>query len=420
MITFEQLEQLLPSLAFDDDKAGGALTIFKDGVCVVDAAFGQANAAMAWTPRTLSLNFSIGKGVLATLIAVLVSDGVLAYDRPISDYWAEFGTNGKQKITLIDVLSHRAGLYHIASVVRSNDELGDWQAMLQAVASMAVATPKDQDKHHYASAYSALVSGWILGGVIERATGETLQAVLEQKLAAPLGLAGELYFGLPSALHDNLALPSSLFFDRTKRVKPVLKQDSDATKALFKALPIADLWQQKLTATNQDGELTTQRIGQLYFDSSMLNLTNYKNALLADNKTPVNYYHPMLLSSPIPAANGISTSHALATLYAMHANDGVWGDKVLIKPATLRAMRQIYSDGADAVMPANMHWRAGFHRLFSVQSANNAYGHMGYNGSVAFCDPDRRLAVAFIHNFETTMLNDIRQFVVSEMALLAK
>lgn len=42
---------------------------------------------------------------------------------------------------------------------------------------------------------------------------------------------------------------------------------------------------------------------------------------------------------------------------------------------------------------------------------------MGYNGSVAWCDPARQLSFAFIHNFDTTMLNDIRQFALTEAVL---
>lgn len=148
-----------------------------------------------------------------------------------------------------------------------------------------------------------------------------------------------------------------------------------------------------------------------------MNLANYKNALMPNGRDGVEYHHPDVLQAIIPAANGISTARALATIYAMHANGGKWQGDTLITPEVMRDLRVIRVDGFDAVMPANMLWRTGFHRLFSLQNAPNAYGHMGYNGSVAFCDPDRKLAFAFIHNFDTTMLNDVRQFVLSEMAI---
>lgn len=410
-ISPSELEAVLPRLDFDKEGVGGALTVFKEGSCIIDTAFGRANRAHNWTPHTLSVNFSIGKGVIASLVAVLVSKGILDYHVPISHYWADFGVAGKERITVLDVLTHRAGLYRIASVMSDNSQVSGWAGMVKKVAAMPISTPYGQQTHQYASAYSALVSGWVLGGLIEQATNQRLQAVLDTHLAKPLGVTGELFFGLPGEYYPSLALPKRSWEQDTPRRKPVLKPDSDTAKALFSSLPISPLWKQKTDM------LTTQSVNQQYFDPSLLNLRNYKEALLADGKTPIDYHCIQNVSIPIPAANGVSSSHALATLYAMHANDGVWQGQLLIDPDTLRTMRDVYVFGTDAVMPAQMNWRAGFHRLFTLQSAPNAYGHMGYNGSVAFCDPDRRLSVAFIHNFDTTMLNDIRQFVVSEMAL---
>lgn len=410
------LNEILPNLAFDGDKAGGALMIFKNGECVLDTAFGQANRTDMWTTRTLSVNFSIGKGVMATLIAVLVSRGLLDYDTPISHYWADFAQNGKADITLLDVLTHRANLFNIRTVASELGQVTDWHTMLSLVASMPITapTPAKNPKDSYVSAYSALVSGWVLGGVVEQAVGKPLQEVLDEYLAVPLGVVGELFYGLPSHLSANLALPEGLWLDQNARRKPTLKSDSIQTLDFYKNSPVAQLWRERL----QEEPLTTQAINKLYFDPTKLNLVNYKDALLIDGKTPINYHAPDVVTVPIPAANGVSTARALAVMYAMHANGGVWQGSEVINPATLERLRNIHSRGMDGVMPADMRWRAGFHRLFTVQNAPNAYGHMGYNGSVAFCDPDRRLAVAFIHNFDTTMLNDVRQFVVSELALL--
>lgn len=72
----------------------------------------------------------------------------------------------------------------------------------------------------------------------------------------------------------------------------------------------------------------------------------------------------------------------------------------------------------DAVMPANMAWRLGYHRIFSVcHDVTHGFGHMGYNGSVAWCDPSRHLSMVYVHNFDTTMLTDIRQFALTEAVL---
>lgn len=414
-MTWQKFEHLLSSLQFDDTPAGGALVIYHQGQKVVDTAFGQALPDMAWTTRTLSVNFSIGKGVMATLIAVLVSRGILDYDTPISRVWREFAQNGKYAITLRDVLTHSSGLFNIASVTHELSDLLNWDIMSQKVASMAIDTPKSQEIHNYASAYSALVSGWILGNVVERATHMSLQQALDEYLAKPLGVVGELYWGLPPDKLGTVAKPVRYFNGEPvpSRKKPVLKPDSPSTLAFLESLDIAPLWKAQLG----DKPLSTASINQLYFDTKRLNLVNYKNALMPNGRDGISYHRDDVLQAVIPAANGISTANALARVYAMHAGGGVYQDTQLIDKATLQDMSRIHVYGFDAVMPANMRWRTGFHRLFSVQDVPSAYGHMGYNGSVAFADQERQLAFAFIHNFDTTMLNDIRQFVLSETAI---
>ena len=141
------------------------------------------------------------------------------------------------------------------------------------------------------------------------------------------------------------------------------------------------------------------------------------------NKQPIDYYDKRTLQAAIPAANGVASAQALATIYAMLANGGVWQGQTLINEATFKQLSTPQVTGMDAVMPAKMNWRLGYHRRFSLcdsEASNDraqGFGHMGYNGSVAWCDPARQLSLAFIHNFDVTMLNDIRQFALTEAVL---
>lgn len=417
MTTWQDFDELLIKARLDEQQVGGALVIYHNGERVVDTASGLALPEMPWTTRTLSVNFSIGKGVLATLVAVLVSRGLLDYERTIASYWHEFAAHGKQHITLKDVLTHTAGLFDITSITREVADLLDWQAMVEKVAAMPIGVPQSQETKNYASAYSALVIGWVLGGLIERVTGLSLQAALDEYLAKPLGVQGELIFGASAEILGKIAKPERYFTQTDEAVsvrrKPVLKPDTPQTLEILQQLDVANLWRAKL----DDAPLNTANINKLYFDTSQMNLANYKNALMPNARDGLEYHQAQVLQAVIPAANGISTANALATLYAMHADDGIWQGQTLIDANTLAKMRTIHTDGFDAVMPANMRWRLGFHRVFSLQNAPTAYGHMGYNGSVAFCDPSRRLAFAFIHNVDTTMLNDIRQFILAETAI---
>ena len=413
-MTWQDFPNLLKTLEFGDSPAGGSLVIYHNNQKVVDTSFGQALADKAWNSHTLSVNFSIGKGIMATLIAILVSKKQLNYHTPICQIWSNFAKYGKEHISLKHILTHTAGLFDISSIKSDVDELLDWQLMSDKVAHMVPSAPQGQQKHHYASAYSALVSGWILGNVVERVTGLSLQQALDEYLAKPLGIEGELFYGLPKEKLGQVAKPVRYFYENpTHRKKPLLKPDTPEILHRLSNYAITPLWQEVL----QDTPITTANINKLYFDTTRMNLANYKNALMPNGKDGLEYHRDDVLQAVIPAANGVSTANALAKVYAMHANDGVWQDVEYIDTKTLHEMREIRVDGFDAVMPADMCWRMGFHRLFSLQYTPLAYGHMGYNGSVAFADPQRKLSFAFIHNFDTTMLNDVRQFVLTETAI---
>ncbi|WP_350656850.1 serine hydrolase domain-containing protein [Psychrobacter sp. S1-30-MNA-CIBAN-0213] len=436
----QRLQQLLTDLQLDDAPAGGSLVVYQAGRCIVQANVGMAQANIPWQPETLSLNFSTGKGVLATLVHVLVSQQLLDYDKPIASYWPEFSSNGKANITLRTLMSHQANLFSITSIDADSEVLLDWDTMLDKIAAMPTTLPEDSSL--YSSAYSALVYGWVLGGVIESVTDMSLAGALCYYLTEPLDIADSCYFGVPGDKVDRVARLVKNFNIsyqghtaeqpqlRSRRNKPVLKADSENTLRIYANLPNYRCWEQHaatphaVVESNNDKNidelptLDTAQINRLYLNTSQLNLKNYKSALIPANKQPIDYYNRQTLQAVIPAANGVASANALATIYAMLANGGTWQGQTLIDAATFEQLSTPQVMGMDAVMPAHMNWRLGYHRLFSVcTDTESGFGHMGYNGSVAWCDPTRQLSFAFIHNFDVTMLNDIRQFALTEAIL---
>ncbi|AMN67664.1 serine hydrolase domain-containing protein [Psychrobacter sp. P11G5] len=436
----QRLQQLLTDLQLDDAPAGGSLVVYQAGRCIVQANVGMAQANIPWQPETLSLNFSTGKGVLATLIHVLVSQQLLDYNKPIASYWPEFSSNGKANITLRTLMSHQANLFSITSIDADSEVLLDWDTMLDKIAAMPTTLPEDSSL--YSSAYSALVYGWVLGGVIESVTDMSLAGALRYYLTEPLDIADSCYFGVPGDKVDRVARLVKNFDIsqqghteeqpqlRSRRNKPVLKADSENTLRIYASLPNYRCWEQHaatphaVVESNNDKNidelpiLDTAQINRLYLNTSQLNLKNYKSALIPANKQPIDYYNRQTLQAVIPAANGVASANALATIYAMLANGGTWQGQTLIDAATFEQLSTPQVMGMDAVMPAHMNWRLGYHRLFSVcADTESGFGHMGYNGSVAWCDPTRQLSFAFVHNFDVTMLNDIRQFALTEAIL---
>uniref|UniRef100_A0A915PW13 Beta-lactamase-related domain-containing protein n=1 Tax=Setaria digitata TaxID=48799 RepID=A0A915PW13_9BILA len=99
---------------FDDgwEREGAAISIYHNGELVVDLQGGYADASSLrpWTSETRTVVFSATKAVGALCIAVLIDRGRLQYSDRISQFWPEFGQNGKENITVGWVMNHRAGL----------------------------------------------------------------------------------------------------------------------------------------------------------------------------------------------------------------------------------------------------------------------------------------------------------------------
>lgn len=441
----QHLAQLLSRFDLNQKVGGCSLVIFHQGKAVTQLAHGIANIDKTnqqitpWQPSTLSLNFSTGKGILVTLIHILVSQNLLAFDKTLASYWPTFAQNGKETVTLRDILTHESGLFNIVSITQHAKDMLDWQLMLSNVEQMTLNSPTNTQSSgnslannkqpvnqstesnaasnadssaDSSAAYSALVSGWVLGGLIEKVTQLSLQQALEYYLLQPLNLVGQVYFGVPK---DKVGQVAGQIRAKETQAKPLLTQDADSTLQFYQSLPFYPAW---LTLSQSDSPLTTQAINALYFQPANINIEDYKSALVPIGSRQFNYYHPVTLQAKIPAANGVASAIALATVYAMLANRGVWQGKTLINSAVFKALSTIHNEQFDKIMPAVMAWRLGYHRVFSLfHEVSDAFGHMGYNGSMAWCDPSRALAVSFVHNYDVTMLGDDRQFILNETIL---
>ena len=363
---------------------GAALAVYFQGQKVVDIFTGKKSATENWSKNTLSVCYSTGKGVLATLAHILVSEGLLDYDTPVSQYWSEFGQNGKAHMTLRHILSHQSGLFDIRNMIEHAKEMADWQHMLHV---MEQATPRflvGQD-----IAYQALTFGWLVGGVLEKATGQPLHELMQRYLVDPLALDGA-YFGVPST---ELA--------RVARLIPKAKVTEQVSK------PKHHKKKSKMSFSDKLIELSGQ------------NPQDFLDAMVPKSMKEFSFFSDEGLQAVIPAANGIFTADSLAKMYAMLANQGVWNDQVLIKPEIFKELSTIQSIKRDRVMPIPMKWRLGYHRVITMgKRAKKGFGHIGYNGSGAWCDPQRELSFAYTHNFQIgSITGDYRLWGLSQEAL---
>jgi CubicO group peptidase (beta-lactamase class C family) len=89
---------------------GGACCIYQHGEKVVDLWGGARNKATGepWEEDTMVVVFSATKGLTAMAMAVAHSRGWLDYDERIASYWPEFAQEGKDQITVRQLLAHQA------------------------------------------------------------------------------------------------------------------------------------------------------------------------------------------------------------------------------------------------------------------------------------------------------------------------
>jgi len=155
-----------------------------DGVTVVASGTTNRNTGVEVTPDTLFQIGSITKVWTASLVMMLVDDGMLDLDVPVVTYLPELKVADPDvtaRVTLRDLLSHRSGIGgdHILDTGRGDDTL---ERYVETCADLG-------QEHELGATMSYCNSGYsIAGRVIEKVTGKSWDQVLRERLIAPLGL----------------------------------------------------------------------------------------------------------------------------------------------------------------------------------------------------------------------------------------
>src|SRR5215217_9711511 len=177
-------------------EVGAACAAYHRGEKVVDlwGGFRDRQRTRRWQEDTMVLVYSTSKGLAAMTMALLHSRGLLDYDERVATYWPEFAQNGKERITVRQLLAHEAGLSAIDERLSSRN-LGDHQEVDRILAAQAPAwTPGTRHGYH------ALSIGWYEAALLRRIDpdGRSLGRFFAEEIAAALGL--EFYFGLPGEI----------------------------------------------------------------------------------------------------------------------------------------------------------------------------------------------------------------------------
>lgn len=367
---------------------GAALCVYHRGERVVDLWGGTRDkAGTPWTPDTLSLSFSTTKGIVATLLHILASRHEIDYDTPVAHYWPAFAANGKARITVRQLLCHEAGLYSIRRLIHDAGEMRDWPHMLALL-------ERAQPLHDpgAGNGYHALTFGWLVGGLIEKVAGRPLAQVLADEIARPLGLDG-CFIGVPDSELDRCA----------DLIVPERKPRPAGAPPRRRRPPLA---QQVVT--------TALRLSGFDTDS-------VEEAMVPPGMGRFDWNARETRQACIPGAGGMFDARSLARLYALLSHDGELDGVRLLPPGAVRRFTQVQNRERGAVIPLPMHWRLGYHRVFTMGPRTpRAFGHFGYGGSGAWCDPSRQLAVGYVVNTGIgTPFGDTRLWKINTAAIRA-
>jgi CubicO group peptidase (beta-lactamase class C family) len=335
---------------------GGALVVRQHGATVLDLCTGWADRAHTrpWTPETLALSFSTTKGIASTVIHRLAERGELAYDEPIATYWPEFAAAGKGRVTVRDLLTHRAGLSSVRAVAERPEDLLDHLATEERLAARAVRAPTER------SAYHAITYGWLIAGLARRVTGgRGLAELARTEVAAPLGVEG-LHIGVNETAREFIAQP----------VGSGLRHLGAASRYITPVLTGI-----KGTRAAHDA-LIAPGFHELFEGSE-----------------------PSIWNTEMPAVNGALSADALARLYGALANGGADAGARLLSETTVSDLGRVHVRTADQVLGIPMRWRLGYHHAFGTgRDAPRAFGHYGYGGSGGWADPDLGLSLGYVTN----------------------
>ena len=165
------------------EELGAACCIYYRGEKVVDLWGGIRNEATGdpWEEDTMVLVWSTTKGLSALAMAHAHSQGLYEYDEPVSKYWHEFAQNGKEKITVRQLMAHQAGLYAF-------DELGDKDVIAdQDRLAVVLAKQKPAYEPGTRHTYHALTLGFYQSELLRRVDpkGRSLGRYFQEEIATP-------------------------------------------------------------------------------------------------------------------------------------------------------------------------------------------------------------------------------------------
>jgi uncharacterized protein YbbC (DUF1343 family)/CubicO group peptidase (beta-lactamase class C family) len=175
------LDAIVRDAIHDDQIPGAVVLVWHNGQVVYRRAFGNRALEPRREPMTVDTIFDVASltKVVATTTAVmqLVQKGEVRLNDPVAKYLPEFAVNGKEEITVRNLLTHFSGL-------RADIDLTPpWEGRDTALRMVFAETPAYSPGSRFLYSDTNFIA---LGALVERVSGTTLDAYCARKIFTPL------------------------------------------------------------------------------------------------------------------------------------------------------------------------------------------------------------------------------------------
>lgn len=364
------VREALEKAVDNGSEIGIQVAAYHNGELVIDAWAGTTGRGSdtAVDGDTLFNVFSVAKAMTATALNLQASRGLVDYDAPVAKYWPEFAQNGKDRITVRHVLTHKAGLPQMPPGV-TPEKLADWDWMVGELAKL-----EPLDAPGARTYYEAISFGWLVGNIVvcTDPEGRSFRDFVLEEITRPLGIE-DFWIGLPDQAIARMATLEDV-------IPPVPPEH--APELFLKAMP-----------------------PQISLTPGVFERTDVRSAV-------------------IPGVGGIANARSVARLFGMLANGGELDNRRLLPADLVKTFSEPRANADEpdpvmfnVVMPIGMggYWLGEDYPPICAPRNKRALCMPGAGGSIAWADPDLNLAVGVCHN-RMYLVNSVEEDPVMPVA----
>lgn len=411
---FESVRALFQSEMNTKAEEKAQLCVYYRGEKVVDlwaAKVGNSD----FNADSLVNVFSSGKSLETLAIAALVDKGLLKYEDKIADHWPEFGANGKDEITVADLMRHEAGLMNFKYTFEPEQLLTEnikQNSVGSVIEGLNAKIPNDERKRRN---YHAMTRGWVVNELFRRVEpkGRTLGEYLKEDIADPLG--ADINVGVSSEDLNRRAPIKGLNFGfymlETLKPKVLGRRVEHSIGDMFAIFTPIVIKAGRAIRKNRAAQRRRASTAKPQSASSGPKPSGPFKGLSPrkDRENLVNFFNQAIIAQGESASfNANCSARGLAKVAAMMAAHGKFEDHEYFGEEAWQELHG-HADPKQLGGMVTTHFTQGGLNFFTMRgSLNNKrdrslnkgregfYGWMGLGGSIFQWNPERNIGFAFV------------------------